>query len=548
MASNRIIQLCLAFAFAVVLSGCPDASSPGTWVGHYEGFWVDQSGSSVSQVSISGDADYAKQGSGKSQDTIELVLQTIPETSKVDLSFRFNNGAVELSSDTGFFPPGNPSPLVFNSSSNNCFTAKSVRGEVLCLTDAGFTLTLTSPKIKIVMDRMKPVPQPSFEAPAAYSVTDLINRSRDKSYTSMVEFQQVMQAKYTAEQAYLGLLPHVNINTALNIETLLPLTILRSIGDLAAFFLPSRWFQAASDGDLSEAEQDSYKVVQSTAMNVVEGLAYAVLRDEQVVELLQENEVEILQIRDEVLAAEHTPGSNVQVGSSDQITVVLNAVDQTLQALIQTLNTERTALSQGAGFMNPRAISLVKPLGTALPSTPISGAIADFQAEAARRSFALLQIDSLIESAQMLKASKFFEWLDPSGDDNGSLGLGLISHIEIQEAAIQQLYDKKLQSQSLLMKQVDDAFTQSQSIADDYRLALSTATLNAQIIARLRMDFEQGITFQMGDLATALKAKSESEIDATNDQFSFLISQAQMNFLTFSGPYAQILGETGIAK
>jgi len=244
-----------------------------------------------------------------------------------------------------------------------------------------------------------------------------------------------------------------------------------------------------------------------------------------------------------VLAAEHNGSGTVQIGSSDAITSVLVSVVDAIDSMEETIAEEKTALGQAAGFNDPSAVSGVLPVEVSPVTGPIPGLLADFEAAATNRSLALLQLDDLAEAARRLRSAALFQWLDPAGSDNGSLGAGLVDSIRIDNSMVQQIFDRKAGAERTLLGSVSDTLGASGLIADHYQLAVQASQLAQNQVDRLLLDFRSGLQFTLSDLVTALQNRTQAAIGQVNAQYAFLILKAKMDFLTYSGPYATLLAE-----
>jgi hypothetical protein len=506
--------------------------------GHYEGFMVAGSASDPVQSSISADV----QAMPTTANEVKLKITTNPAHTEIDFEVQVSDNGIALSSASSFFK----STLELHADQNHCFTNA---GNQLCYDGTQLSVVLAAPNAaKFVMSRMAPLPAPSLEPPRSYSVPELIQRAQARSFTSEIEFETLVQTKLTAENGYLNLLPHINIGSALDLVGFVPLTMVRAIGDLVPFFLPNRWFQAAALKDGADAEFDSYRVVQASAMNIVQGLALSVLRDEQALQTMEQNRVQITQIRDEVLASEHNGSTSVQVGASDDITSVLNTLIISIDSMKENILEEKTALSQAAGFNNPSAVSQVLPVNLPSINGPIPGNLSDYDTAAVNRSLALLQINDLVSAAQNTQIASGLQWLDPTGADQGSLGFGIVSYVQVDGSLVNQLFDKKDLAQSQLLMMVQNALTRSKDISDQYLLSGQASQTNQNRIDRLLLNFRSGIQFEMASLVGALSDKTTSDINQVNAQYAFVTLQAQMDFLTYSGPYAGLLSEQNPAS
>jgi hypothetical protein len=558
--SNKSLLIIAAnLAAGLLLSSCNGGASL-TASGHYEGFVVDSSDVVQTQTSIGADAKV----SGNSV-LVQIKAEpsgTVVGLQELDLSFQLSDSSDDLvlSANGSFL-----SKAISLKKKGNCYvgatedTSPGASKNTICLSGNEITLSLSSPATKFVLDKLNDkldgqsgnkkseTSAAVLEEPASYTVDQLVERAKTENFNDQVAFKQVVQARDTAKTAYLNLLPHLNINVGMDIEagvTVEPigfLTIARSIGDLVPFVLPNHWFQANSLKDTAEADVDAYKIVQASSMNIVHGLALSVLRDEEAVRNLKEKKVAVLAIRDEILAIVQN-GGGLPIGSADQIDGVLNKLDSSIETLKEDAREEKKSLSQSVGFVNPEAIDLVQAIDTT-GFGPITGDSGTWQAAAEQRSLALIQADLLIASSKQTKDSLRFQWLDPSGDDQGSVGFGMKSYVGAGQAAVDQLKIGKVQTDSVLRLNVVNTLTQSTSLYKQYKIALGDVGVQQGIVDHLMTNLRTGI-FQTADLttlATALSTESVDVVNQTDDEFALLTLQDEINFLTFSGVYASLL-------
>jgi hypothetical protein len=531
--------LLLLAVIPLAFAGCDSGNQPSSYVGHYEGFLVGGPSANPFQKSVSADVQASDQ-------TLTIKVQANSDSTVFSFSVNaVSQDQIEVSSSdssTNYFPAS----LSMTKSTDTCFAAS---GNELCYNGNEITVSLadgTAQVSKLVLDKVNPTsvttaPKP-LETPQAFTLDQLLERAKTRNFNTEAEFESLVQAKLTAKVAYLNLAPHFNIGTVLDLWGFVTTAMLHAIGDLTAFMLPNRWYQAAALDNAAHAEFDSYRLVQASSINIVQGLAYSVVRDEQALRSLEKSRVDITAIRDELLANEHG-GGPLQVGTSDDVTSVLLTLISSIESMRETVLEERRALSQAAGFINPQAISEVAPIDVPVFTGALPGTQKQYETLAQNRSLTLVQMDDLIQAAQNQKSARYTQWLDPAGDNQGSVGLGLVDYIAVGSAMVQQLYDKKDAAQATLLGTVDNTFTQSQQIADQYQLAVQSSNTAQARVDRLLLDFRTGINFEMSALVNALQTKTQSDMNQIDAQYAYITLQAQMDYQTFSGPYAPLLAE-----
>ncbi len=535
----------LITAALLLLSGCFQAPDSG----HYEGFLITSE-----HLQIAASVDVKRNG-----DTAQCTVDLLGEQNPILLKVVGDSHTVTVSSDTGFIA----NPITFRSSHDDCY--ESAAKDEICSESnrirIRFSQVAAGGSAEFVFDAMPAASRPkTMEKPKSYSLHDLVARAKDQSFESRVEFEEkVIKGKLTAQQSILNLLPHFNINDGLSFGGMIlapsPASYLAMghvIGDIVPFVLPSRWFQTGAAQERTAADLDAYKIVQADTMNVVENLALSVLRDTESLKTLEIDQEAIIHIRDMLLSQEKKGSQLVQVGTSDQIEAVLLQTDQTVNALETAIEDEKAALSQASGFMNPHAVSDVLPITTPDALCPddltVLNASTETQTQtiAVQRSLALMQLDHLIEAARRLSHATIFEWLDPSGDPNASIGLGLITHIKLSKANVQEGYLQKDSAQSKILLEVSDTFTSSNSVDANLHNDQAQSTTNQHTIDRLLFNLKNS-TGDMTSLTTALAAalaqKAMTDVAQVGDRYAQIILHQQMDFLTYSGIYSQLLEE-----
>jgi outer membrane protein TolC len=535
---NKISALLLLISSALLASSCNTSSSIAAAVGHFEGFEVVQVGSTSTQYSVSAEVSEISNSSLKVVINTEPVTQ--PITFEVDVD---SSGSVQFKSLSGYFAGS----IALSHSTGNCFAsskASNPPASELCMSGNEIQASLPSTYSKFILDKMSPRPLPSMEPPKNYSVDALVLLAKSQSFATQAAFEAMVQAKLTAKQAEMNLLPHININSALGVESLSITTMLRSIGDLVPFFLPNHWFNMIALKDQSNAEIDAFKIVQAGAINIAHGLALSVLRDEEALRALQSNEVSIIQIRDQVVASELQGSAVLPLGSEANINILLDTLDKSINTLQEAINEEKVSLSQACGFFNPQAIDQVLSVALTPITGPLPGVLTDLENQATSRSLQLSQTDELILAAKKTKGEKEYEWLDPSGDDNGSIGFGYVDHIKIQDNQIDQLSITRSTTQENILAQVSDALTQSGTLYNTYQDDENSSQQAQQSINLYLTQFQNGQPFDMGSFATVLGQKTDEDVAQVDDIYAYLTLKDQMDFLTFSGAYADLIGET----
>ena len=177
---------------------------------------------------------------------------------------------------------------------------------------------------------------PETVEPRIYTLAEAMDAAFNKSFESRLEYENVIQAKQRAKAAHLSLLPHLGVGTVINAITPSVTGYIASIGDLAPFLLPSRWFLAKQGTAQYEAEKVTLKIMRADLGATVEQFAYALQRDKEIADLFEKVREQTLPILKRVkYLDENKLGTPPQ--SAKHLESIINYLDTDLIAIAQLL-------------------------------------------------------------------------------------------------------------------------------------------------------------------------------------------------------------------
>ncbi|MGZ3809194.1 MAG: hypothetical protein ACXVCE_14000, partial [Bacteriovorax sp.] len=171
-----------------------------------------------------------------------------------------------------------------------------------------------------------------LETPKVYTLKELEEITKLKSFTTRQELDQLKLAKDNMRLHYLNLLPHLSINSALALSTFSgPLSILGSVGDLVPFLLPNRWIQAKETEHIYKAEVFGSQIAEEDSVQLTEGLALSVARDQQLFDQLVKYREQFM---DKIKFIKELEGNGkLPTGRSRDIESPLGLFDQMISSL-----------------------------------------------------------------------------------------------------------------------------------------------------------------------------------------------------------------------
>ncbi len=424
----------------------------------------------------------------------------------------------------------------------DCFVSKD-KNVRFCASSDRFLLEIDSDSHEAIYtlsgDRFAAAKDFAMETPADFTLQDAINRSLKASFDSRIEFEHVMQARKTAKAAYLNLLPHLSLSTVLSNLPPSFMSLLGSIGDLAPFLLPTRWFEAREAGLAAKAESDAMILMQADMANQVEGLTYSLQRD---LNLKAVYEDLLKQTLDAEKKTQDLESKNKMAdGSTDNITMVIQSMQLDLSGLDAIIATDKSAISQAMGFHNPEAVLSVDMGSEALPFEQAKSLDSDALTQIALdRSFELRQIDDLVLAARKAKTATYFNWIDPDGDSNANIGFALSSVVKVQTSGIKELLIEREQIQANIAQQVFQAVTSYNESINALPKLLEYQTLQNRILVRNLEQIAADSDFDTTDVQNAFFNCLDAGVRLETERAGFRVARSLIDRLLLQGYYTAL--------
>jgi hypothetical protein len=496
--------------------------------GQYDGYLTEKTGNRTEQVRVAGEVV------STSSTSLSMKVRALDGSRDWTLGISANaRGSVWLAHPlTGDSVPHRPTD-------DSCYVSD---GDRVCFDGKAVVVDLKpgvpgKPELSFVMDRTDPSRIPALEPPADYKVSQLLDRAMSQNFSSQVEFEHVVQAKLASRNAHMNLLPHFSTGTVLGIVSLNMTSLVRSIGDLAPFLLPTRWFRARESGFKSDAEHYAFILMKADSANIAEGLSYAISRDNLSIARMAAHRDSIAQVREYIHGRERL--GLLPPGSTDDIDSTLVAVDKALLLLRQTLAQEYTDLAQATGFFNPAAIRSVVIDTPSSIDQPVTVDPDQVSRLALERSYEVRQMDSLIAAAQANRGSRYFNWLDPAGSDDGAIGFGFGSYLAIGASQVREMTVRRQQLQSMLLQKVANTTTELQGSIEARSLALRSIEIGDARVKRLLDSLRLGLNISLTDLTLALQNQMRADLDLVDAEFGYLVAYSKIKRVLYEDAYSK---------
>jgi hypothetical protein len=436
--------------------------------------------------------------------------------------------------------------------SKNCFSTPATSSGVtqlrLCYDGAELSIDHVvdaNHEYIYVLDRHNDADHPALETPRTYSVPELLQLGKNKSFTSQIQFQNSRMSHLNAQTAHMNLLPHFSYAT-ISSAVIGAITgnwamLLNTVGDLAPFLVPSNWINAKAATFQSNADYYAWLLMKADSGNIAEGLAYVVLRDKAAYAALAKYEAPLSEMRD--IVHEKEVLGLVPQGSADSLSNMLSSL-QTLQIrLKKVIAEEKRALSFSVGLINPEAVDDVTDVTDLSLETPVSLDTASIQNLVIDRSMELRQLDSLVHVAKENALNRWFSWVTPS--TSASIGFGLPSSIQAGKIPVMELMIQRQQLQATLIQKVENSADEYNASLRTYALAKENSKILEDRVDLLRQGMINGLAVSVTDIQVALGDKMKGETDLIDAQYTYYAAVGKFNRMLLAGPYLDILTRVG---
>jgi hypothetical protein len=378
-----------------------------------------------------------------------------------------------------------------------------------------------------------------MEDPVALTLSEAISLGLKANFESRVEYEHVMQARHAARGAYLNLVPHLNLA---NLLTNFPLSVYSSIaiiGDVVPFLLPNRWFMAKEAGQLFQAEKYAQIIMQADLATQIEGLGYALQRDEDILDFTRYLKSRVNDVRNGVYALELK--KEFPEGSARHLEAYENSIEMDVYTLGQMISADKQALAQALGLHNPEGI--VDLVFDPEP-TPIEYAVKldkiSLGQVSLNRSFELQQMDALILYNTYKKQELYFSFLDPTVDPTIELGLALGEFIKIGNSQNKELQIKREKLQAVAVQKVHSAVDQYNGALDTLAMATEGLKIQEDRIKMILTQVTPNSNLNTLDILSIFQDYTVNWLRQKTIVVGFKIARANLDRLLLQGYYKDL--------
>jgi len=357
---------------------------------------------------------------------------------------------------------------------SNCLFSEPDMEVLQCWSDRDFYFALQDPQGQLLFEVRGGVFSKSehkVEEPRDYQVSELLDLAMNKSFQSMVEYESMLQATYSAWNARANLLPHFRAFNAIGLLTLAPPVLLTSLADWFPFLLPNRWMMALDSGFQARAAQMGFSVMQANLAAQVHSLAYAWVHSGERLKVVEEYSAQldrtiayVSQLRDQ---------KGISQVSLNSLKAYREALDITQVELKRELSANRSGLSEALGLFNPQGVSHVlvdDHFPDIVDGTPVIAnelfSLANGVA-LERRQLHFLKRALLARTLEIT-----FNWMDPTGSPLTALGFNQIPQGLAAQSKMNVLEIEELKFEQKLRMIADQIQSQTRGAQQGFREAL----------------------------------------------------------------------------
>ncbi len=367
-----------------------------------------------------------------------------------------------------------------------------------------------------------------------YTLPELLGKTLEKNYAIRINAEKVYRARQQVSIAIARLVPTLNFGTVLSA---IQLDYFDLVPSLLGFLFPSNWFRWQESTLYFQAEKKTYQVLIANELNAVESLAYrihSIISLASIYDLYLQKLEELLTIAElrrdmgEDPADVHLALSNIVLKMKHDLA--------SLQASLAKMGSDM-AFAIGLGGEDSWDDFAIAPI--TLPDL----------SEASELDANLVYSD-VLQKAQEKKALEFltlgakyslftraFSFLSPSAGTDAGFGFGYPASIKIGKSAERELHIKMTELDANLK-------TAARKAVFDYNLAINLfqksqlgLANSIRLLGLLETKFVEGGVFELAAFRSAVESLLAFHSRLLQAQHQFLISKAQIDRLTWQGPY-----------
>ena len=428
----------------------------------------------------------------------------------------------------------------------DCYTSSDRFQVKLCLAQTEILIEVSNlsgktgaPLYSLTLDYFPTENAVAPEQPKALTLTEAMHQAFTMNFSTRIEFERTQQARSLAKNAYLNLIPHLSLGSAMAVAQLNPYGIIAVIGDLAPFLLPSRWLHAKQEAELSKAQRDALTLMRGDTGVQVEAFAYALARDTKISAAYKQMRQEFIGLKTQVQWREHL--GDFPRGSADNLESTIRYLRADSDAIDLGIEEQKAYVGQTLGLINPKAV-----LDVALEEEllPVEKAVAldekDFFSTVLDRAFELRQLEYVMAAAKTAKSATYFEWLDPSGDPTAGLGAGLFAGVAVKDSDVKQLTIAHQQIQSILLQKTSNTIGDYNESIEDFSNMSAVLKLKETHIQEVQDLLKFSRDVSLLDLVTAMQDRLLAQVNVESARVTFRMNRAKLDRLMLQGFYSQL--------
>ena len=367
-----------------------------------------------------------------------------------------------------------------------------------------------------------------------YSLEDLVKRALLLSTESREEIQLLYQARAAVKIKMGQILPQISPVTAItaavdssaSVDTALP---------FVGFLFPNRWFDYKATRRLREAQKYTMHTMLANRAQVVTDLYYDIQRQIWSIRILEFYIHEINNLID-FLKSKRAHGKNK--ASKEDIAVLENIKGKLLfdQAFLDSLSASLPQLASAIGlepdfdWYNLKIQS--QAIGTLIHEEKKK--YQDFWPQATHRSTEIKSAEFIIQAAKNNKKIPFFDFLDPSSQNN--LNLGYIARIKSAKSKVE-VHNIYLMRTRM---QLSNAIQNALNTYNDAIQAFSGVARGITKLEEIRVGVEKHINntnypFDINRVTRYFKYSKTQALSYIAAYFYFLGAKADLNRYTWEG-------------
>lgn len=367
----------------------------------------------------------------------------------------------------------------------------------------------------------------------SYTLDEIVHITKSENFSVQEKAQSYIRAYQNIKISIGMLAPSLNYNT---VVAGIQRDYFSLVSSLCGFLFPSNWFAWKEKKYLFQAERLSYATLIANEINAIVAIYYRIhylISLEEVYQIYLQDYEAILKLA--LVRFEEGEESivglleikNVLTRMRNDIISIQAEIRKTQYEFAKTVNLEE------GQWQNVK----IARIGLPDLSKKERLEMEEVKKKSVETSYELKQFDFLIKGAKWTILKRSFSFLKPSSEQEAAFGFGFKSYFKVGRSYRNELKIQKQGQESNIIYAANEATNNYNTNLDFYRENVAGLENTKLLKESLYLELQSGEDLKLERFILLLEELLSFHSKIIEAQHKFLISETQIERLSFSGPY-----------